>query len=371
VRISKPFSQSHGRVGQPNGTAARLWGVPRVLRFVVPAAAVVLIAGCAQQTQQRASTGDTPPASTPATAPAIAPAGYACATANVFTQPVNAPERQQVTLGDNTAVLTGTSASDGVEPSELRGGVLTITQSGRTTVTLPVTAPATSPIVDLFILQTQAGHSKVDDETAGSLCLARFSDGAAPVALLALTTGGAHCCFTVRAVPADGGPAVDHEFGNYAPWFREVSSGAGQVPVLVSADNAFAFEFASFAGSGPPVHLFSWSGGGFTDVTRRHLDLVREDAQSYLASYNDPTQPEKLGFLAGYLADECVVGDGVSAWRFIDQQRQLGHLIDPTDPASASAVAGYEPALRQFVVAHGYCPDDIGQTASQSSSPAE
>ena len=334
----------------------------------MPAAAVVLIAGCAQQ---RTSTRDTPPASSPASASALAPAGYACATARVFTQPVDAPERQQVTLGDTTAVLTGTSASDGVEPSELRGGILTITQSGRTTVTLPVTAPVTSPMVDLFILQTQTGRSKVDDETAGSLCLARFSDGAAPVAFLALTTGGAHCCFTVRAVPADGGPAVDHDFGNYAPWFREVSSGAGQLPVLVSADNAFAFQFASFAGSGPPVQLFSWGASGFTDVTRRHLDIVREDAQSYLASYNDPTEPEKLGFLAGYLADECVVGDATSAWSFIDQQRQLGRLVDLVTPTEYAVATGYEPALRQFVVAHGYCPDDLGETASQGSSPAE
>jgi hypothetical protein len=333
--------------------------VPRVplCRFVLPAAAVVLIAGCAQQ---RTSTSDTPPTSASATAPA----GYACATANIFSQPVDAPERQQVTLGDTTAVLTGTSASDGVEPTELRGGVLTITQSGRTTVKLPVTAPATSPIVDLFVLETQAGHSSTDDETAGSLCLARFSDGTAPVALLALTTGGAHCCSTVRAVPADGNPAVDHDFGNYAPWFRDVSSGAGQVPVLVSADNAFAFQFASFAGSGPPVQLFSWSSTGFADVTRRHLDLVRADAESYLASYDDPTQPEKLGFLAGYLADECMAGDATGAWSFIDQQRQLGRLVD-------SAVAGYEPALRRFVVAHGYCPDDVGETASQVGSPAE
>jgi hypothetical protein len=351
--------------------AARLWDVPRVLGLFLPVAAVVVIAGCAQQ---RTATSASAPASSPgpASASALAPAGYACATANLFTQPVNAPERQQVTLGDTTAVLTGTSASDGLDPTELRGGVLTITQSGRTTVTLPVTAPATSPVVDLFILQTQAGHSKVDDETAGSLCLARFSDGAVPVAFLELTTGGAHCCFTLRAVPADGAPAADRDFGNYAPWFREVSGGGGQVPVLVSADNAFAFQFTSFAGSGPPVQLFSWSGGGFVDVTRRHLDIVREDAQSYLALYNDPTEPEKLGFLAGYLADECVVGDATSAWSFIDQQRKLGRLVDLVTPPAEYAVAtGYEPALRQFVVAHGYCPDDLGETASQVSSPAE
>ena len=70
-------------------------------------------------------------------------------------------------------------------------------------------------------------------------------------------------------------------------------------PLLVSADNAFAYQFGSFAGSGPPIQLFTWNGIAFADVTRQHLDLVADDAQNYLALFNDPTQPEKLGFLAG------------------------------------------------------------------------
>lgn len=278
------------------------------------------------------------------------------------------PVRQQVSLGDTTAVLSGTSASDGVEPSALRDGVLTITAPGHPTLTVPVTPAAGAPLTNLFILNTQVEQSDVDaEEAAGSVCLGRFSQGAAPVALIALTTGDMHCCFTIRAVPSDGGDVVDRTFGNYSPWFRETASG----PVLVSADNAFANEFGSFAGSGPPLQLFGWSGTAFIDVTRKHLDLVADDAKNYLALFNDPTEPEKVGFLAGYLADECLLGAATSTWSFIDQQRQLGHLVDQTDPAGALAVAGYELKLRQFVIAQGYCPDDMGQTASQISSPAE
>lgn len=337
------------------------------VRFLLPAfaASLTLLAGCASQAQTVAR--QQAPATPPSASSSPPPAGYACSSSDIFSQPVGGQVRQQVSLGDTTAVLSGTSASDGVEPSALRDGVLTITSAGRPTVTVPVTAPAGTPAVDLFTIDTQAQHSNADDGTAGSLCLGRFSDGAAPVALLALTTGGAHCCFTLRAVASVGGTAVDHAFGNYPPWFRQTASG----PLLVSADNAFAYQFGSFAGSGPPIRLFSWSGTAFADVTRQHLDLVADDAQNYLALFNDPSQPEKLGSLAGYLADECVVGDAASAWNFIDQQRQLGHLVDPTDPASALAVASYEPALRQFVVAHGYCPNDLGETASQLSSPSE
>ena len=351
---------------QPATAPRRLSSVPPV-RCLLPALAVALtvIAGCASAAPTIAT--GRPPATPPSASSSPAPAGYACSTADIFSQPVGVQVRQEVSLGDTTAVLTGTSASDGVEPSALRDGVLTITRAGATTVTLPVTPAPGSPVVDLFIIDTQAQESGADDETAGSLCLGRFSDGAVPVALLALTTGGVHCCVTIRAIPSDGGAAVDRGFGNYSPWFRQTASG----PLLVSADNAFANQFGSFAGSGPPIQLFAWTGTAFSDVTRQHLDLVADDAQHYVALFNDPSQPEKLGSLAGYLADECVVGDAASAWSFIDQQRQLGHLVDPTDPASALAVASYEPALRQFVVAHGYCPDDLGQTGSQVSSPAE
>jgi len=357
---------------QPATASPRLSTVPPV-RCLLPAlaAAAFVIAGCAAPatvTSQPTPTASQPAPTTAQPPPTPAPAGYACSSADLFSQPVGAAVRQQVTLGDTTALLTGTSASDGVEPTALRDGVLSITRAGHPTVTLPVTAIAGSPVVDLFILDTQAERSSMDAEAAaGSLCLGQFGAGAVPVALLALTTGGVHCCITVRAISSDGGATVDHDFGNYSPWLRQTASG----PVLVSADNAFADQFGSFAGSGPPIQLLAWSGSAYADVTRQHLDLVAADAKNYLALFNDPTQPEKLGLLAGYLADECVVGDAASAWSFIDQQRQLGHLVDPTDPASALAVARYESALRQFVVAHAYCPDDLGETASQASSPAE
>jgi hypothetical protein len=307
---------------------------------------MTLIAGCATAAPTIAT--QPPPATPPSASSSPAPAGYACSSSDIFSQPVGVQVRQQVSLGDTTAVLTGTSASDGVEPSALRDGVLTITRAGRTTVTLPVTPASGSPIVDLFILNTQTQQSSTDDGTAGSLCLGRFRDGAVPVALLALTTGGAHCCSTVRAVPSDGGAAVDHDFGNYSPWLRQTASG----PLLVSADNAFAYQFGSFAGSGPPIQLFAWTGTALIDVTRQHPDLVAQDAQNYLALYNDPTQPEKLGSLAGWVADECLVGKSSTAWAFVDEQQQLG-LPEAADYAGAG---GYPAALREFLAAQGYCP---------------
>jgi hypothetical protein len=307
----------------------------------------LLIAGCAQPATPGAGSGPSPGVAslTPAAA------GYACATADIFGQPVGAPVRQTVSLGDTTATLTGTSASDGVEPSALSGGSLTITTAGRTPVIVPLAAPIGSLIVDMFTIQTQAEHAGTvveDVDTDGSLCLARFSAGATPVALVALTTGGVHCCMTVRAVPTDGSAFVDHAFQNYQPWLRDTADGV----VLVSADNAFAGQFSSFAGSGPPLQLFTWTGTAFADVTRSHLDLVLDDAQQYRAAYDDPAGPEKLGYLAGWVADECVAGAGAAAWTFVDEQARVGLLTDENYPAGGD----FEAQLRGFVTAHGYCP---------------
>jgi hypothetical protein len=326
-----------------------LWGRGTLL------IAVLLITGCAQPASpsvgSETSSGVGSQAPSGGGSPTPAAAGYACATADIFSQPIDAPVRQTVTLGDTTATLTGTSASDGVEPSALVGGSLTITTAGRTPVILPLTAPAGSLIVDLFTIQTQTENASTvveDVDTDGSVCLARFSAGATPVALVGLTTGGVHCCTTVRAVPADGGAVVDHAFDNYQPWLRNTADGV----VLVSADNAFAGQFSSFAGSGSPLQLFSWTGSAFADVTRRHLDLVLDDAQHYRAAYDDPAEPEKLGYLAGWVADECVAGATAAAWTFVDEQAQVGLLTDENYPAGGN----YEAQLRQFVTSHGYCP---------------
>jgi hypothetical protein len=330
-----------------------------ILFIAASSMSALLVSGCAQSASPvvgsaaSAGAGSSAGLASPAgvASPVPAAAGYACASAKIFTQPVGVPVRQTVTLGDTTATLTGTSASDGVEPSALDGGSLTITSGGHPPVTVPMGAPTGSSIVDLFTIQTQAEQASTvveDVDTDGSLCLGRFSAGATPVALIGLTSGGVHCCTTVRAVPADGGAIVDHTFDNYQPWLRTTADGV----VLVSADNAFAGQFSSFAGSGAPLQLFSWTDGAFKDVTRRHLDLVLDDAQRYRAAYDNPAGPEKLGYLAGWVADECVAGSTAAAWAFVDQQAQLGLLTDENNSASGT----YEDQLRQFVTAHGYCP---------------
>ena len=68
---------------QPTTASPRLSSVPRV-RYLLPALAVALslIAGCASAAPTIATH---PPSASP---PSASPAGYACSTADIFSQPV-------------------------------------------------------------------------------------------------------------------------------------------------------------------------------------------------------------------------------------------------------------------------------------------
>lgn len=258
--------------------------------------------------------------------------------------------QQSAALGDVTATLTGTSVENSEQPNGLSGGALTIRASGTQIVRLPIAPPAGSDATDLDIIGN--GSSNMDD--AGSLCLVRFTAGGPAIAFVALTSGGAHCCTVLRAVQAVAPPdatAVDHDFGNYGPSMRTTASG----PVLVSADNSFAYAFGSFAGSYPPVQVYTFRDGAFADVTREHPRIVQADLADHWKLYTDPSTTEHLGILAGWVADECLLDPAKKApdaWSFLDQQLAAGAL---TAPAGWPSGSDFITALHKLVDDDGYC----------------
>lgn len=63
------------------------------------------------------------------------------------------------------------------------------------------------------------------------------------------------------------GQPVDKALGNPAA----AVGASGDHAVLVMADNAFADQFSSFAGSGMPISVWELRSGSFVDTTRQHL----------------------------------------------------------------------------------------------------
>lgn len=277
--------------------------------------------------------------------------GYTCSSADLWNQTPGTAVHQQARLGDVSAVLTGTAASDGVEPTALAGGLLTISVGGHSVLSASITPPANTKVVDLYVVGTDTTPAGTA-QNAGSLCVVRFTPTSAPVALLALTTGGAHCCTTLRAFATTGSASTaDRAFGNYGATLRQTSAG----PVIAGGDDAFAYTFAPFASSEPPIQLFTVNAGAYVNVTRDHPELVRADQAAHLASYQATDNAAPLGALAGWVADSCLVDptrQALSAWAFVDQQNGAGKLTGPSGWPTGSA---YVAALHSLLAAQGYC----------------
>ena len=186
---------------------------------------------------------------------------------------------------------------------------------------------------------------------SNGLCLVEFPGQSLPTVVLGLDTGGAHCCTVVRAVTLSStglGPVVDDNLGNPGARLRADGGHA----LIVTADNAFAYTFASYAASGMPIKVLQFSHGAFVDVTRQHPDLVSQDAVTWMTTF-DGAQGNGLGALAAWVADECLLGQSVTAWSTVDQLQAQGML---TGPAGWPTGAAYVAALRTFVTQHRYCP---------------
>jgi hypothetical protein len=326
-------------------------------RIAVIAALALALAGCASHSHQASAPTPTPTttaaASSPTPSPTASGAGYACTTAgDLFTAPDGQPLKEAVTLDGTTAVLTGTTASKDFQPHGLANGRVAVTTGASTTVDYALTQ------ADGVLPQLWSIGGAQDPATAqdGALCLLAMPGGAAPVALVATTTGGAHCCTTVHALvpnPSDASEptVVDHDFGDFAPGLEQTPAG----PIFVTADDAFSYEFASFAGSYPPIRLLSFTGKQYLDVTRDHPDLVQADAARHWTAFTSAQDVEPLGALAGWAADECLLDPTKHAtqmWQTLQQLNTAGKLVS-TDGYPAGQA--FIDTLRGFLAKYGYC----------------
>jgi len=344
-------------------------------RAVVVAAAAVVVAAVAvplsvlrSQPSGHGITPVTTPSTTPSTTPPTVPAGkpVACQGLDLANTATGTPVTVTVSSGDVTASLSGTARQTPLETGALTGAVLTVTVEKslsrgalplrRTMTVAPPAAPDTSPPPDGEILPSSlVPASTPTAPSTGGLCLGRFPGARLPTVLLGFTTGFAHCCTVVRAVAVtDSGlaPAVDDDLGNVGG----LVEADGTEAMVVTADNAFAYQFGSFAGSGFPLKLLQFAGGRFVDITRQRPDLIAADATKWWTAFTtsaDTAQQGYGGVLAPWVADECELGHEASAWATVNQLLQQGRLGPPSPWPDGAALVSQ---MKTFLKAHGYCP---------------
>ena len=181
-----------------------------------------------------------------------------------------------------------------------------------------------------------------------------------PEIVVDLYTRGAHCCLYSLFYRYDAAAVayvlVRHVWGN--PGYRVRDLDGDGVPELRSADDRFAYEFTSYAGSGLPVQIWRFDAAGLVDVTAAFPRVVRADASSWWRLYARERSHESSdvrGIFAAWLADKYVLGEKADGLLRLANGRRAGYFSGPSQGApSWPAGRRYATELRRFLARLGY-----------------
>src|SRR3954447_14020314 len=126
-------------------------------------------------------------------------------------------------------------------------------------------------------------------------------------------TGGAHCCvmagFFELAADASHYSLADHLFGN--PGFAIKDLNHDGRPELLSADDAFAYRFTSYAFGGFPLLVLRYDQGRFGEITARFKGRLRADSNAFWRGYKTlrPHRDDSArGQISAWAADQYRLG---------------------------------------------------------------
>ncbi len=164
-----------------------------------------------------------------------------------------------------------------------------------------------------------------------------------PEVVFATFSGGAHCCNVVQiAVSSKDGKSWSRvDGGMYDGDVRgaEDADGDGRYE-LVNRDNRFLYAFSSYAGSLAPTQIQRLQNGALVNVTRKasfRPRLLQEHENIRRLMGDVARAQEKNGFLAGYVAQSALIGDGAQAWNFM-----LRHYDRKATEGLVNCTAGYD-----------------------------
>jgi hypothetical protein len=261
-------------------------------------------------------------------------------------------------LGSATAILTARAASAiGYVAFGVTDPTLAFTgvpHPGR--AKLPALGPTTWSLLTALAPFQLLGPSLNQMHLLGPLCLANVAGLPGPTALVAVYTGGAHCCSDLVAYElSNDNQVVTEKLGN-PPLALTVSANR---LLIVSGDNAFAYLYTDYADSAFPLLVLQFANADSLGVgenmklvnsTRQHPALLSADAADQWA-WSQRRPSDNLGFLAAWTADECNLNRCGTAFA------TLAHLaaVHRLRTMGAGTVGlSWVQGLRRFLVQHGY-----------------
>ncbi|MGB8197940.1 MAG: hypothetical protein WCF25_13135 [Acidimicrobiales bacterium] len=212
------------------------------------------------------------------------------------------------------------------------------------------------------------------------MCVIAFSPEVDPGVMIEGFTGGAHCCETPviylfdraenRYVKVVDMSPIDfenpHAFDTNVGFIPKV---VGDKVLLQTGDDAFDYTFGCYACGVDPIVLDSVSFHGLTDVTLQEPALVAADARAdwkYVqesvkaeGSTSAKVIPYPFGFLAPWVADECALGHGASAWSKVEQLSRQGKISNALYYTATMTHRSFVPYLRSFLLKDDDCTGQI------------
>jgi hypothetical protein len=192
------------------------------------------------------------------------------------------------------------------------------------------------PIVDILESSEQPSGFVVQD----------LDGDREPEVVVDFYTGGAHCCtysLIYRFVPSQNRyESLQHPWGNVG--YRLVDLDRDGRTEFQSADDRFAYAFASYAGSGFPAQIWRYQKGDLVDVTRQFPKQVYQDASQWwkLITEAKSQESEVKGILAAYLADKYLLNQQQEGWQRVQQVYQARDRLE------------FFKELRRFLKETGY-----------------
>jgi hypothetical protein len=269
------------------------------------------------------------------------------------------------------------------------------TSYGTFTATYRATEPASAPVNNLnaftpfdgTLTMTDGGTSWTLPKPSNpavaqinEMCVIAFRPETHPGVMIEGFTGGAHCCETpviylynqavnkyVKVVDMSPTNYKDpHAFDDNGGFIPKV---VGHQVLLQTGDDAFDYTFGCYACGIDPLVLDSVDFSGLTDVTPQHPPLLEADARADWKYVQESVKaeggadarviPYPFAFLAPWVADECALGHGASAWSKVEQLSREGKLSNALYYQATMTHHSFVPYLRNFLLRGDYCTGQI------------
>jgi hypothetical protein len=272
-----------------------------------------------------------------------ASAAMVCASRDLNRVDTGKPIRLTVRLGQTTARLTATAATESQPEfkSVIAHPVVTIAEPRGDITRYPVTPT-------IFDRRVVLLDSFETSEGLADLCLVRFEPGQSPVAVLEPTPGCMQGCPTPQFFPGGHLPSRQIYTGQGGEYL-DTDLGA---PVDLTYDGRFYSEFDDLAASFSPLRVISARHGRLVNVTHYYPVHLRSDATALWHRYltDERRYHDGLGALAAWVVDECSLGRATFAFATLNRLDAEGGLKDPGWTDNARFIT----KLRRFLIHTNY-----------------